>query len=144
MYDLNITEKLSDIDDRAEYSLLPDGEYYCVVKDAPVKTTKNGTGKYLAIKYQIETVDFEGRYLFQNINFQNESVQAQNIGKAQIKQLTLACGLPEIPAQSTDFIGRSVKVLVGTKEGRNEVKKVSSILGSTSQATAPKTNNTPW
>ena len=142
MYELNINEKLSDIPDAQEYSLLPDGDYVCQIADALPKTTKNGLGKYLSVKYRVEKGPLENRTISQNINFKNESKQCENIGKSQLKQLTLACCLPEIPASSDQFIARSVIVTVGTKDGRNEVKKVKSLLAVNS--VAPEKKSEPW
>ena len=81
---------------------IPDGTYRAVIVGMPYRATKSGTGSYLAATFQIAEGPHEGRMVFQNFNVENVSEKAQQIGRAQFKQLLSALRVTEALAGPDD------------------------------------------
>jgi hypothetical protein len=108
------------------YEALPAGDYFAVVTQTDVKTTKAGTGQYVAVTLEVADGPHKGRRVWDNINFQNPSAKAQEIGKRQLAELCKACGVTTL--QRTEQLhGKVIKVRLGQEPGqdgtlRNRVK----------------------
>jgi hypothetical protein len=79
----------------SEFDVLPIGTYRAQIVDASVAQTQKGDGYYIGLSWQITEGQYEGRYVFQNITFQNPSAQATAIGRAQFKDLCVAAGIDQ-------------------------------------------------
>ena len=136
------------------YELLPPGWYSASITKAELKATKDGTGQYIAIRYDITGPSHQGRVVFGNLNIKNRSVKAEEIGRQQLGELMRAIGLARV--QDTDqLIGGQLQIKVAIQEGsngyepRNEVKGYKAIAGAQpamsapAAAPAPAASNTP-
>ena len=84
---------------------VPAGEYMLQVEKAELVTTKDNTGMMLKCELVVIQGEFEGRRIYPQFNVRNKSAQAQTIGIAELKALTLACGLDwEIVRNDTDAL----------------------------------------
>ena len=105
---------------------LPAGWYSAVVNGAEIKVTKAGTGKYIAVRYDITGPTHQGRVIFGNLNIKNPNPKAEEIGRQQLGELMRAIGLATV--QDTDqLIGGqlSIKLTVTESEqygNSNDVK----------------------
>ena len=124
------------------YDLLPPGWYAASITKAELKATKDGTGQYIAIRYDITGPSHQGRVVFGNLNIKNRSVKAEEIGRQQLGELMRAIGLARV--QDTDqLIGGQLSIKVAIQEGsngyeaRNEVKGYKAISGSQPVMAAP-------
>lgn len=116
------------------YELLPPGWYSASITKAELKATKDGTGQYIALRYDITGPSHQGRVVFGNLNIKNRSVKAEEIGRQQLGELMRAIGLSRV--QDTDqLIGGQLSIKVSIQEGsngyeaRNEVKGYKAIGG---------------
>lgn len=116
------------------YELLPPGWYSASITKAELKATKDGTGQYIAIRYDITGPTQQGRVVFGNLNIKNRSVKAEEIGRQQLGELMRAIGLARV--QDTDqLIGGQLSIKVAIQEGnngyeaRNEVKGYKALAG---------------
>lgn len=136
------------------YDLLPPGWYSASITKAELKATKDGTGQYIAIRYDITGPSHQGRVVFGNLNIKNRSVKAEEIGRQQLGELMRAIGLARV--QDTDqLIGGQLQIKVaireasGGYEAQNEVKgyKVMAgaqpVMSAPTAAPAPAASNTP-
>jgi hypothetical protein len=109
------------------YDLVPPGWYSARITDATVKATKAGTGKYVAVRYDIIGPTHEGRVVYGNLNVSNPNPIAEKIGREQLSDLMRAIGLGTL-ADTDQLIGGTcqIKVAIEVGEGaykdRNEVK----------------------
>jgi hypothetical protein len=97
---------LADVDEsNAEgggFTVNPRGRYLLQITEGEVKRNSKNTGDLF--EFEVEVLE-EGpaqgsKIKFLSINVSHDSAQARNIGQAQLKALTLACGLD--PATTTD------------------------------------------
>ena len=119
---------------------IPAGTYTASITQANLKDTKDGTGKMIAIRYDITGPSHQGRVIFSNINIRNKSPKAEEIGRQQLGDIMRAIGLASL--QDTDqLIGGQlqIKVDIEKKEGyeaRNQVKGFKALSGSPAPAPA--------
>jgi hypothetical protein len=109
---------------------LPAGWYTAVVNGAEVKITKAGTGKYIAVRYDITGPTHQGRVVFGNLNIKNPNPTAEKIGREQLGEIMRAIGLATV--QDTDqLIGGQLMIKLDIRESEqygasNEVKQFKS------------------
>ena len=134
---------------------VPEGWYSVAVAGAEIKPTKDKTGQYIAVRYDILGPTHQGRVVFGNINIKNKSTQAEEIGRQQLGSLMRAIGLARVD-DTDQLIGGNlqIKVAIRQSEGydpQNEVRGFKAIEGGapkaeqfapTSQATASAAP--PW
>jgi hypothetical protein len=140
---MRLDQPISAADHQSErsYELVPPGWYSARITDATVKATKAGTGKYVAVRYDIIGPTHEGRVVYGNLNVSNPNPTAEKIGREQLSDLMRAIGLGTL-ADTDQLIGGScqIKVAVEVGEGaykdRNEVKAWK-VLDGAKKAAAP-------
>jgi hypothetical protein len=106
---------------------LPAGWYTAVVNSAEIKITKSGTGKYIAVRYDITGPTHQGRVVFGNLNIKNPNPKAEEIGRQQLGEIMRAIGLATV--QDTDqLIGGQLQIKLDVRESEqygasNDVKQ---------------------
>ena len=126
---------------------LPAGTYTANITRADLRDTKDGTGKMIAIRYDITGPTHQGRVVFANLNIRNKSPRAEEIGRQQLGDIMRAIGLKSV--EDTDqLIGGSlqIKVEIEKKEGyeaRNVVKGFKALSGSPTPAPAAQAAAAP-
>ena len=131
---------------------LPAGWYSAVVNGADIKVTKAGTGKYIAVRYDITGPTHQGRVVFGNLNIKNANPTAEKIGREQLGEIMRAIGLATV--QDTDqLVGGQLMIKLEIRESEqygdsNDVKAFKSI-GSAPPAAAAKAapaaaKSPPW
>lgn len=135
------------------YEALPAGWYNATIAGAEVKTTKSGTGRYIAVKYMVTGPTHEGRIVFSNLNIENSNPKAEEIGRQQLRSLMEAIGLPKM-TDSDQLIGGAVKIKLKIESDeqygdRNNVAGYASLgsaatsKGTPSPTPAPKSSSAP-
>jgi hypothetical protein len=138
------------------YELLPDGWYTATITKADVSPTKDGTGQYIKMRYDITGPKHQGRVVFGNLNIRNQSVKAEEIGRQQLGEVMRAIGLASL-SDSDQLVGGTLQIKVATRaasggyEAQNEVKGFKSAGGTVAPvaaASAPKaasaSSTPPW
>lgn len=145
-----------DMPSGGSYEALPAGWYHANISGAEVKATKAGTGRYIAVKYSITGPTHEGRVVFGNLNIQNPSEMAEEVGRKQLRSLMEAIGLAKL-TDTDQLIGASLKIKLKIEHDeqygdRNQVAGYSSTKSApaaakTSAAPAPAAKSSsapPW
>ena len=121
---------------------LPEGWYIASIVSAEVKTTKAGTGKFIAVRMDVMGPTHQGRVLFTNLNINNPNPKAEEIGRQQLGSIMSAIGLAKL--KNTDqLIGGKLQVKVAIKhepprDPENECKGYKAVSGSTMPSAMPK------
>lgn len=138
---------------------LPAGWYSATISTAELRTTKAGTGQYIAVMYTVTGPTHEGRAVWGNLNIRNPNPQAESIGRQQLGELMRAIGLASV--QNTDqLIGNPVQIKLSVRKDEqygdsNDVKGYRAIAGSKppmpaasapapAPAAAPAASTPPW
>lgn len=99
-----------------DFPPIPSGEYILQITKTEQKKTKNGTGAYISITFDIIGPSYQGRKIFCNLNFRNDNTIAEKIGRQQLKALQLACAIPDPFTDDMQLIGHTVKASVTIRE----------------------------
>jgi len=113
--------KASEVDTTDNFQPLPEGEYRVLVASAEEKSTRDGTGLGLNVKYEVIDGQHQGRLVFHWINLQNKSKDAEEIGHKELARLCLACKI-DAPRSPADFCGKLIKVVLKVEEYNGEKK----------------------
>ena len=115
---------LSGIDEGGGRLTLRPGNHEVKISSAELKTTKQGTGKYIEVRLESDN----GQYVIDRINVKNPSAKAQEIGLARLKSLLTNANhpTPDNPKDINSLLGLSVGVRVETgpdwKDGDGNVR----------------------
>jgi len=116
-------------DEPRDFEPIPAGLYTATVAGIDLRSTKAGTGQYLAVRLDVTGPTHEGRVLWTNLNIRNPNAKAEEIARQQLAAIMKAARVDLV--QDTDvLIGASVGVKVSISEDatygkRNEVKGIS-------------------
>lgn len=124
------------------YDPLPPGWYTANITAAELKPTKDGTGQYIKIRYDITGPTHQGRVVFGNLNIKNASAKAEEIGRMELGNLMRAIGLAKV-TDTDQLIGGSLQIKLAVRaateqySAQNEVKGFKAITGSAPTFAAP-------
>lgn len=108
-----------------DFQPLPAGWYSATINKAEIKPTKDGTGQYIAIRYDITGPTHQGRVVFGNINIRNKSEKAEEIGRAQLGDIMRSLGLRQV-SDTDQLVGGNLQIKLDIKTDdygtKNEVK----------------------
>jgi len=93
---------------------IPDGDYQACIDDAEIKSTRDGSGKILAITFSIVGPSYAGRKVWVNLNIENRSYKAEQIAHEELGRIMRACGLDSI-TDTDQLIGAPMEVTTKTK-----------------------------
>jgi len=114
----------------ASFDALPAGTYTAMVVKSEDKQAKSGGNNYY-FEFTLEVVDgsHKGRQLWDRINHRNQNEKAQNMGRAKVSQLALACGISSPQdTQQLHNIPIDIEVVCKKRDDKpdemtNEIKK---------------------
>lgn len=115
---------------------LPPGWYSATITGAELKTTKAGTGQYIAVRYDITGPSFQGRVVFGNLNIKNPNPKAEEIGRQQLGDMMRAIGLSRV-TDTDQLIGGNLQIKLDIRqqegyEPSNDVKAYKAAGGAAS------------
>ena len=117
------------------YDPLPPGWYTATINKADLQPTKDGSGQYIKVRYDITGPSHQGRVVFGNLNIKNASAKAEEIGRQQLGELMRAIGLARV-TDTDQLIGGSLLIKLDVRaateqyDAQNEVKGFKAITGS--------------
>ena len=124
------------------YDPLPPGWYTATITAAELKPTKDGSGQYIKVRYDITGPTHQGRVVFGNLNIKNASAKAEEIGRQQLGEIMRAIGLARV-TDTDQLIGGSLLIKLSVREAteqydaQNEVKGFKAITSSVPTFAAP-------
>lgn len=124
------------------YDPLPPGWYNANITAAELKPTKDGSGQYIKVRYDITGPTHQGRVVFGNLNIKNASAKAEEIGRMELGNLMRAIGLAKV-TDTDQLIGGSLSIKLDVRAAteqyaaQNEVKGFKAITGSAPTFAAP-------
>ena len=102
-----------------EFKPLPAGWYSVTINKAEIRNTKDETGQYIAVRYDVTGPTHQGRVVFGNLNIKNKSAKAEEIGRAQLGELMRALGLKQV-TDTDQLVGGSLQIKLDVREARTD------------------------
>lgn len=128
------------------YDPIPPGWYNAAITSAELKKTKDGTGQFIKVRYDITGPSNQGRVVFGNLNIKNASTKAEEIGRQQLGEIMRAIGLAKV-TDTDQLIGGNLSIKLSVREAteqyaaQNEVKGYKAIEGSAPAFSTPASAN---
>lgn len=128
---LGQTYHTDDLPEGKSFDPLPAGWYQAHITEATLNTTKDGSGQYIKVRYDITGPTHEGRVVYGNVNIRNANPKAEEIGRQNLGDIARAIGIKAVSDTDQLIGGRlSIKLSIQTSEGydpKNEVKAYKAI-----------------
>lgn len=127
---------------QGNYDPLPAGWYNATITAAELKPTKDGSGQYIKVRYDITGPSHQGRVVFGNLNIKNASAKAEEIGRQQLGEIMRAIGLAKV-TDTDQLIGGSLSIKLDVRAAteqyaaQNEVNGFKAITGSAPTFASP-------
>lgn len=126
------------VEPMGEYSPVPAGDYTAVISSSEEKPTKDNTGSYIEIWFEIIDGQQKGRKVVSRLNLNNKNQTAVDIAKRELSSICHAVNVLS-PRDSSELhnLPMSIKVVVTPGTGNygpgNEIKAYKAV-GSVQQA----------
>lgn len=139
----------SKIEVNDSYDVIPDNTIVnAVITSSEWKETKDKTGGYLALKYEIIDGNYKGRLIFENINLQNSNDKAVKIAQETLAKICNAIGKVTVQnSEELHNIPMSLKLGVNPSqngyEPSNKIKSYSKSNGNSGIQPQAETKP-PW
>ncbi|RIK74360.1 MAG: hypothetical protein DCC68_23255 [Planctomycetota bacterium] len=139
----------NDVEPASDFEPIPAGKYLAMITDSEMKPTKNGTGHYLQLTFQILDGPYKNRFVWARLNLDNANATAVKIAHGELSALCRAVGVMA-PKDSVELHNLPLVITVKCKtrkdsgEVQNEIKgfaKKEAANGVPAQAAA---NTPPW
>ena len=99
-------------------SVLPVGDYLMQVVQSEVRATKDGSGQYVWLEFDILDGEHQGRKYWERLNIWNANPQAADIANKALTSLTRACGMVAIE-DTEDLHFKPIKVRMGVSKRKD-------------------------
>ena len=121
----------------AGFEPLKAGDYPVIAIESELRDTKSGTGKFLAVTFEVFEGPSKGRKYFSNYNLANPNPKAVEIGRAQLKAFSEACGKPNAK-DSTELHNSPLILNLGIdKNNQNNIKAHKPYVAGQAQVSQP-------
>jgi hypothetical protein len=98
--------------------VLPAGDYIMQVVQSEVRATKDGSGQYVWIEFDILDGEHQGRKYWDRLNIWNANPTAAEIANRALTSLTRACGLVAIE-DTEELHFKPIKVRMGVSKRKD-------------------------
>jgi len=99
------------------FDLLTAGDYIAVINSSEMKSNKAGTGRFLALEFEIIEGEFTGRKLFVNLNLENPNPDAVKIARADLSAICHAVNVLVLK-DSIELHNIPMVITVGTRKNK--------------------------
>jgi len=98
--------------------LIPPGKYRAVIVESDMKTTKDGNGQYLALKFVITEGQYANTEFTERLNLINNNATAVEIARKTLARICDAFGMDRTPSDSNALHNRPLLIAVETEIGK--------------------------
>ena len=124
-----------------DFSPIPVGEYLAHIVDSDVKPTKNNTGHYAELEFEVTAGEFKGRKVWARLNLDNPNPKAVEIAQRELSAICHAVGVLQVTdTQQLHYKPLVIRVDIEERDGygpRNVIKAYKAVPGG--QGNAPAT-----
>ena len=133
------------VEPNAEFEPIPAGKYLAVITGSELKPTKNGSGHYLELTFQVIEGPYKNRLLWSRLNLDNPNELTVQIAKGELSAICRAVGVMQ-PKDSIELHSLPLVVTVKLKPRGDNGELTNEIKGyAKKEASVPQqeTSNTP-
>lgn len=140
-----------EVDPNTAFEPLPAGKYLAAITESVQKPTKDGSGSYLELTFEVVEGDFRGRKVWDRLCVNHPNATTVKIARGNLSAICRATGVMQ-PRDSVELhnipllITVKCKTRQDTGELTNEVKgyEPKAVVTGQPQQTAATSNTPPW
>jgi len=139
----------NNVDPAVDFEPIPAGKYLAIITDSGMKPTKNGSGSFLELTFQVIEGPYKNRLLWARLNLDNANKQAVEIARAQLSAVCRAVGVMQ-PKDSLELHNLPLQITVKCKKREdtdeivNEIRAYAKKEAASGQPQQETTNTPPW
>ncbi|GAB4240852.1 MAG: hypothetical protein OHK0028_19110 [Deltaproteobacteria bacterium] len=139
----------NNVDPAVDFEPIPAGKYLAVITGSEMKATKNGSGSFLELTFQVIEGPYRNRQLWARLNLDNPNKQAVEIARAQLSAICRAVGVMQ-PKDSLELHNLPLQITVkckrreDTDEIVNEIRAYTKKEAAAGQPQQEISNTPPW
>ena len=137
------------------FEAIPAGKYQAVITASDMKPTRNGTGKYLELTFEIIEGEFKGRKVWARLNLENPNAKTVAIAQGELSAICHAVNVLELrDSEQLHNLPMTITVKcvanAGSGEMTNEVKGYAAPMGASpveqtrTPTPPPASDPAPW
>jgi len=130
-----------------DFSPIPVGEYLAHIVDSDVKPTKNNTGHYAELVFEVTAGEFKGRRVWTRLNLDNPNPKAVEIAQRELSAICHAVGVLQVTdTQQLHYKPLVIRVDIEERDGygpRNVIKAYKAVAGGVGNAPAGAAPSAP-
>jgi hypothetical protein len=110
----------SKVPEGTSFTPIPAGRYQVEIIDSDVRATKAGNGHYLHLTFRVVEGPYEGKQVWDNVNFDNPNQQTVEIAQKTLRKLCRLCGYRTAILENTEdlhFKRFYINVVIETTPG---------------------------
>lgn len=137
------------VEPTADFDPIPAGQYVAVITDSQMKPTKNGTGEYLELTFQVIEGDYKNRLLWARLCLNHSKEITAKIARGHLAAICRAVGVltPRDSAELHNLplvVKVTLKKRTDTGELTNEIKAFSARENRTAAVAGTTRTTAPW
>jgi len=109
------------------FEVLPAGEYVAMISSSEVKATRDGSGSYISLRFDIVDGQFKGRCIFKMLNIWNQNPKAVEIANGELSSICHATNVMQLSDTSQlhnrpMLIKVAIRPAQGQYDASNDIK----------------------
>ena len=139
----------NEIEPTADFSPIPAGQYVAMITASQMKPTKNGSGEYLELTFQVLEGDYKNRLLWMRLSLNHTTPTTAKIARGHLSAICRAVGVLT-PRDSSELHNLPMVVKVTLKKRKdngelaNELKAFSAHQTRPAPTAIPQNTTAPW
>ena len=139
----------NNVEPASDFDPIPAAKYAAVITNSEFKPTKNGSGNYLELTFQVIEGQYKNRLLWARLNLEHQNEMTAKISRGQLAAICQAVGImtPKDSAELHNLpliINVKLKKRTDTGELANEIKGYTKRETGQAAAAAVKPTIPPW
>jgi hypothetical protein len=142
----------NEVDPAVGFDPIPAGKYLAVITGSEMKPTKNNSGEYLELTFQVIEGEYKGRLLWARLNLANPNALTVKIARAELSAICRAVSVMA-PRDSVELHNLPLVITVAHKK-RDDTGELTNVIkgyakkSAAAPATSPPGNGPgstpPW
>ena len=83
----------NDVDPNVSFDPIPAGKYLAVITDSQMKPTRNGTGEYLQLQFEVVDGQYKGRKVWERLTLKHSNETTVKIARGNLSAVCRAIGV---------------------------------------------------
>ena len=139
----------NEVEPTTDFDPIPAGTYVAMITDSQMKPTKNGSGEYLELSFQVLEGDYKNRLLWARLCLNHSKDITAKIARGHLAAICRAVGVLT-PRDSAELHNLPLVVKVVLKKRKdngeltNEIKSFSARQTRTAPVANTHNNTAPW